>query len=49
MDEELGRLTRAGVAFAHSEIGCDLHELVEGRLQILDNLRCQNGGVPQIG
>jgi hypothetical protein len=37
--------TWAGVAFAYPEIGCDLCELVEGRLQVLDNFGCKNSGV----
>jgi hypothetical protein len=41
--------TWAGLGFGHAEIGCDLGELVEGGLQVLDNLGCQNGGVGQIG
>jgi hypothetical protein len=39
--------SRAGFGFGHAEIGCDLGELVEGGLQVLDNLGCQNGGVGQ--
>jgi hypothetical protein len=37
--------TWAGVALACAEIGCDLRELVEGGLEVLDNLGCQDGGV----
>jgi hypothetical protein len=33
--------TRAVVAFADAEIGCDLRELVQGGLQVLDNFGCQ--------
>jgi hypothetical protein len=40
-------LGRFGVG--HAEIGCDLGELVEGGLQVLDDFGCQNGGVGQIG
>ena len=42
-------LTLTGIGFAHTEIGRYLRELVEGCLQVLDNFRCQNRRVWQIG
>ena len=41
--------TWAVVAFAGPEVGCDLRELVQGRLQILNNFGGQDGGIGQIG
>ncbi len=42
-------LTLTRIGFAHTEIGRYLRELVEGCLQVLDNFRCQNRRVWQIG
>jgi len=42
-------LTLTRIGFAHTEIGRYLRELVEGCLQVLDNFRCQNRRIRQIG